>query len=139
MERRAIGLKGNSSKGFQAHLPNEPRDRIYTWKVDIQKRLFVATEQTLSLCFQKFNPGFFDLIIFDEAHRSIFRRFTEVIEYFDARMVGLTATPAHFIDRDTFRVFQRDSATPTFLYEYQQAVKEGFLVDLRQRQARAVE
>ena len=49
--------------GFKAHLPNEPRDRVYTWKVDTQKRLFVATEQTLSLCFQKFNPGFFDLII----------------------------------------------------------------------------
>ncbi len=115
--------------GFKAHLPNEPRDRIYTWKVDTQKRLFVATEQTLSLCFQKFNPGFFDLIIFDEAHRSIFRRFTEVIEYFDARMIGLTATPASFIDRDTFRVFQCENATPTFLYEYQQAVKDGFLVD----------
>ncbi len=122
--------------GFKAHLPNEPRDRIYTWNVDTDKRLFVGTEQTLSLCFQKFNPGFFDLIVFDEAHRSIFRRFTEVIEYFDARMIGLTATPAHFIDRDTFRVFECDSATPTFLYEYQQAVKEGFLVDFSLYQAR---
>jgi type I restriction enzyme R subunit len=121
--------------GFKAHLPNEPRDRIYTWKVDTQKRLFVATEQTLSLCFQKFNPGFFDLIVFDEAHRSIFRRFTEVIEYFDARMIGLTATPANFIDRDTFRVFQCDNTTPTFLYEYQQAVKEKFLVDFSLYQA----
>jgi type I restriction enzyme R subunit len=122
--------------GFKAHLPNEPRDRIYTWKVDTQKRLFVATEQTLSLCFQKFNPGFFDLIVFDEAHRSIFRRFTEVIEYFDARMIGLTATPANFIDRDTFRVFHCDNSTPTFLYEYQQAVKDGFLVDFALYQAR---
>ena len=122
--------------GFKAHLPHEPRDRIYTWKIDTQKRLFVATEQTLSLCFQKFNPGFFDLIVFDEAHRSIFRRFTEVIEYFDARMVGLTATPANFIERDTFRVFHCDNSTPTFLYEYQQAVKDGFLVDFALYQAR---
>jgi type I restriction enzyme R subunit len=91
--------------GFKTHLPHEPRDRVYTWKLDTAKRLFVATEQTLSLCYEKFSPGFFDLIIFDEAHRSIFRRFTEVIEYFDARMIGLTATPANFIDRDTFRVF----------------------------------
>jgi type I restriction enzyme R subunit len=121
--------------GFKAHLPNEPRDRIYTWKVDTDKRLFVATEQTLSLCYQKFNPGFFDLIVFDEAHRSIFRRFTEVIEYFDARMIGLTATPANFIERDTFRVFHCDNATPTFLYEYQQAVKEKFLVDFSLYQA----
>ena len=122
--------------GFKAHLPHEPRDRIYTSKVDTQKRLFVATEQTLSLCFQKFNPGFFDLIVFDEAHRSIFRRFAEVIEYFDARMIGLTATPANFIERDTFRVFHCDSTTPTFLYEYQQAVKEKFLVDFSLYQAR---
>lgn len=122
--------------GFKAHLPHEPRDRIYTWKIDTDKRLFVATEQTLSLCFQKFNPGFFDLIVFDEAHRSIFRRFTEVIEYFDARMVGLTATPANFIERDTFRVFQCEHSTPTFLYEYQQAVKDGFLVDFSLYQAR---
>jgi type I restriction enzyme R subunit len=122
--------------GFKAHLPHEPRDRIYTSKIDTDKRLFVATEQTLSLCFQKFNPGFFDLIVFDEAHRSIFRRFTEVIEYFDARMIGLTATPANFIDRDTFRVFNCDNATPTFLYEYQQAVKDGFLVDFSLYQAR---
>src|SRR6267143_2471430 len=109
--------------------------RIYTRKVDTDKRLFVATEQTLSLCYQKFNPGFFDLIVFDEAHRSIFRRFTEVIEYFDARMIGLTATPASFIERDTFRVFHCDNATPTFLYEYQQAVKEKFLVDFSLYQA----
>lgn len=56
----------------------------------------------------KFSPGFFDLIIFDESHRSIFNRFTDVIEYFDRRMIGLTATPANFIDRDTFRVFHCD-------------------------------
>src|SRR6267143_3187324 len=113
--------------------------RIYTRKVDTDKRLFVATEQTLSLCYQKFNPGFFDLIIFDEAHRSIFRRFTEVIEYFDARMIGLTATPANFIDRDTFRVFHCDSEggqpRATFLYEYKQAVREGYLVDFSLYQA----
>ena len=121
--------------GFKAHLPHEPRDRIYTWKVDKTKRLFVATEQTLSLCYEKFSPGFFDLIIFDEAHRSIFKRFAEVIEYFDARMIGLTATPANFLDRDTFRVFNCDSNTPTFLYEYPQAVKDGFLVDFSLYQA----
>ena len=79
--------------GFKAHLPNEPRDRIYTQRIDTSKRLFVATLQTMNICFEKFSPGFFDLIIFDEAHRSIFNRFSEVIEYFDARMIGLTATP----------------------------------------------
>jgi type I restriction enzyme, R subunit len=121
--------------GFKAHLPHEPRDRIYTHQIDKTKRLFVATEQTLALCYAKFSPGFFDLIIFDEAHRSLFKRFTEVIEYFDARMIGLTATPANFIDRDTFRLFGCDANVPTFLFDYPQAVKEGFLVDFSLYQA----
>jgi len=121
--------------GFKAHLPSEPRDRIYTHQVDKTKRLFVATEQTMALCYTKFSAGFFDLIIFDEAHRSLFKRFTEVIEYFDARMIGLTATPASFIDRDTFRLFGCDANVPTFLYDYPQAVKEGFLVDFSLYQA----
>jgi type I restriction enzyme R subunit len=121
--------------GFKAHLPNEPRDRIYTHQIDKTKRLFVATEQTLALCYTKFSPGFFDLIIFDEAHRSLFKRFSDVIEYFDARMIGLTATPANFIDRDTYRLFGCDANAPTFLYDYQQAVKERFLVDFSLYQA----
>ena len=115
--------------GFKAHLPHEPRDRVYTHQIDKTKRLFVATEQTMALCYAKFSPGFFDIIIFDEAHRSLFRRFTEVIEYFDARMIGLTATPANFIDRDTFRLFGCAANVPTFLYDYPQAVNEGVLVD----------
>jgi type I restriction enzyme, R subunit len=121
--------------GFKAHLPYEPRDRIYTHQIDKTKRLFVATEQTLALCYAKFSPGFFDLIIFDEAHRSLFKRFTEVIEYFDARMIGLTATPASFIDRDTFRLFGCDANVPTFLYDYPKAVEERFLVDFSLYQA----
>jgi type I restriction enzyme, R subunit len=115
--------------GFKAHLPHEPRDRIYTHQVDKTKRLFVATEQTMALCYGKFSPGFFDLIVFDESHRSLFKRFTEVIEYFDARMIGLTATPASFLDRDTFRLFGCDANAPTFLYDYPQAVNDKFLVD----------
>jgi len=87
------------------------------------------------VCYTKFSPGFFDLIILDEAHRSIFKRFTEVIEYFDARMIGLTATPASFIERDTFRVFGCDGSVPTFLYDYQQAINDKFLVDFSLYQA----
>jgi type I restriction enzyme R subunit len=123
------------TEGFKPHLPNEPRDRIYTHQIDKTKRLFVATEQTLALCYSKFSPGFFDLIIFDEAHRSLFNRFTQVIEYFDARMIGLTATPADFIDRDTYRVFQCEAKLPTFLYDFPQAVEERFLVNFSLFQA----
>jgi len=121
--------------GFMAHIPHEPRVRIHTAEIDPDKRLYVATLQTLSRCFERFSPGFFDLIVFDEAHRSIFNRFSEVIEYFDARMVGLTATPAAFIDRDTFRTFHCQDQAPTFLYTYEQAIAEGRLVDFRLFQA----
>jgi type I restriction enzyme R subunit len=121
--------------GFQKFLPNEPRDRIYTHTIDPSKRLYVATLQTLSRCYDKFSPGFFDLLVFDEAHRSIFNRFTEVMSYFDARMIGLTATPAGFLDRDTFRTFDCADNTPTFLYDYPQAVGDGHLVDFSLYQA----
>lgn len=121
--------------GFKAHLPHEPRVRIHTANIDKDKRLYVATQQTMGRCFEQFSPAFFDLIVFDEAHRSIFNRFTEVIDYFDARMVGLTATPAHFIDRDTFRIFDCTGSAPTFLYTYQQAIAEKRLVDFRLYQA----
>jgi type I restriction enzyme R subunit len=123
------------SDGFKTHLPHEPRDRIYTHRIDTTKRLFVATLQTMNVCFEKFSPGFFDLIIFDEAHRSIFNRFSEVMDYFDARMIGLTATPTNFIDRDTFRVFECLDNTPTFLYTYTQAVNDRFLVEFSLYQA----
>lgn len=121
--------------GFQRHLPHEPRVRILTGNSDPDKRLFVATLQTMARCFERFSPGFFDLIVFDEAHRSIFNRFNEVLEYFDARMIGLTATPANFIDRDTFRVFGCANQTPTFLYTFEQAVADKRLVNFRLYQA----
>jgi type I restriction enzyme R subunit len=115
--------------GFKAHLPHEPRDRIYTQHIDKDKRLYVATLHTMSRCYNAFSPAFFDLIIFDEAHRSIFNRLGEVMDYFDARMIGLTATPATFIDRDTFLAFDCTDNKPTFLYGYKQAVDEKVLVD----------
>lgn len=121
--------------GFQAHLPHEPRVRIHSQHLATDKRLYVATLQTLSRCFERLSPGFFDLIVFDEAHRSIFNRFGEVIEWFDARMIGLTATPASFLDRDTFRTFQCRDQAPTFLYTFQEAVRERHLVDFTVHQA----
>lgn len=114
--------------GIKPYLPDEPRDRIYSRHIDKTKRLFVATEQTMNIVYKEFSPGFFDLIVLDEAHRSIFKRFTEVVDYFDARMVGLTATPATYIDRNSFRVFDCEN-TPTFLYAYEDAVRDGYLVD----------
>ena len=122
--------------GFHTFLPNEASDRIYTHNIDKTKRLYVATLQTISRCYEQFSPSFFDLLVFDEAHRSIFNRMNEVMEYFDSRMIGLTATPAGFIDRDTFRVFHCDGKTPTALYTYAEAVQAGHLVDFSLYQAK---
>ncbi len=60
--------------GFKTFLPNEPRVRIRTANIDPNKRLYVATQQTMGVCYDRFSPGLFDLIVFDEAHRSIFNR-----------------------------------------------------------------
>jgi type I restriction enzyme R subunit len=115
--------------GFRAFLPNEPNDRIFTHNIDKTKRLYVATLHTIGRCFDEFSPAFFDLIIFDEAHRSIFNKLGEIIEYFDARMIGLTATPADFVDRDTFLLFDCPDGIPTFCYPYSKAIEEKILVD----------
>ena len=117
------------SDGFEKFLPSEPCTRIYTHQIDRSQRLYASTLQTLSNCFERFSPAFFDLIVFDEVHRSIFNKFNEVIQYFDGRMIGLTATPAQYIDRDTFRVFDCHDGKPTYLYTYEQAIKDAFLVD----------
>jgi len=115
--------------GIRQHLPAEPNDRIFTYNIDKSKRLYVATLHTIGRCFEEFSPAFFDLIIFDEAHRSIFNKLGEVIQYFDARMIGLTATPADFVDRDTFLLFDCPDGIPTFSYPYSQAIADGILVD----------
>ena len=115
--------------GFRKHLPDEPCTRIFSQQVRTDSRLYAVTLQTLSLCFERFSPGFFDLIIFDEVHRSIFNQWSEPLQYFDARQIGLTATPADFIERNTFLSFDCTEGIPTFLYSYPQAVAEGYLVD----------
>ena len=117
--------------GFKRHLPNEARARIWTYKVDEAKRarVCVSTLQTLELCYDEFTPADFDLIISDECHRSIYNKFTDVLAYFDAIQIGLTATPAKLIERDTFRFFDCESITPTFLYTYEQGVQDKYLAD----------
>lgn len=115
--------------GFKQHLPNESRSRIRTYDLTTDARVYVSTLQTLELCYNKFTPADFDVIISDECHRSIYNKFTDVLAYFDAIQIGLTATPAEFIERDTFKFFDCEGKSPTFLYPFDDAVKEGYLVD----------
>jgi type I restriction enzyme, R subunit len=114
--------------GFEKFLPQEPCTRLRTYDLDTTKRLYAVTLQTLSNIFEQFSPAFFDLIVFDEVHRSIYNKFNEVLEYFDARQVGLTATPANYINRDTFLAFDCTDGKPTYLYTYEQAVDDKWLV-----------
>jgi len=116
-------------EGFEEYIPTEPCIRLTSRNLDTTNRLYAVTLQTLSNVFQKFTPAFFDLIIFDEVHRSIFNKWNEVLQYFDARMIGLTATPAGFLDRNTFLEFECYDEKPTFLYSYEQAVADKYLVD----------
>jgi type I restriction enzyme R subunit len=122
-------VKQAKSDGFEQFLPDEPCTRLFSWNVDTSKRLYAVTLQTLSNIFEQFSPAFFDLIIFDEVHRSIFNRYSEILQYFDGRMIGLTATPASYIDRDTFEAFDCHDDKPTYLYTYEQAIEDKYLVD----------
>ncbi len=115
--------------GFKVHLPHESRARIRSYAIDRNARVYVSTLQTLETCYEQFTPADFDLIVTDECHRSIYNKFTDVLAYFDAIQIGLTATPAEFVDRDTFKFFDCDGGIPTFLYGYDQAVKEGYLAE----------
>lgn len=76
-----------------------------------------------------FTCGHFDLIICDEAHRSIYNKYKDIFDYFDAPLVGLTATPKDDIDKNTYGIFELQSGVPTYGYELAEAVRDGFLVD----------
>lgn len=76
-------------------------------------------------------PGAFDLIVVDEAHRSVYRKYRAIFEYFDALVVGLTATPKDEVDRNTFEFFDVKHETPTFAYSFEEAVNAGCLVPYR--------
>lgn len=76
-----------------------------------------------------FTPGHFDLIIIDESHRSIYKKFKSIFQYFDATLIGLTATPKAEIDKNTYSVFELENGVPTYAYEYETAVEDGYLVD----------
>ncbi|EQB88479.1 hypothetical protein M918_04285 [Clostridium sp. BL8] len=75
-----------------------------------------------------FTPGHFDLIIVDESHRSIYKKFKAIFDYFDAYLLGLTATPKDELDKNTYSIFDLESGAPTYAYELEKAVEDGFLV-----------
>ncbi|MEI7961128.1 MAG: DEAD/DEAH box helicase family protein, partial [archaeon] len=114
-------------EGFKVFFPHEVKTKVYSATVDKNSRLYASTIQTFMECYQDFSPGDFDIIISDEAHRSIYNKWKDVFTYFDAIQVGLTATPSDLIEKDSFRFFECDDGAPTYLYSYEQAVKDDWL------------
>ena len=103
-----------------------------------ESRIIFSTYQTMINCIDKmkskngitlFTPGHFDLIIIDEAHRSIYKKYQAIFDYFDGLLVGLTATLRDDVDKNTYKFFQLENNVPTFVYEYDEAVKQKYLVD----------
>ncbi|RDY22699.1 DUF4145 domain-containing protein [Romboutsia maritimum] len=76
-----------------------------------------------------FTPGHFDLIIVDESHRSIYKKYKSIFDYFDSYLLGLTATPKDEIDKNTYEIFDMENGVPTYAYDYDKAVEDGYLVD----------
>jgi len=95
---------------------------------DTHNRIFVATYPAMIKLFEKFDPGFFDLIIADESHRSIYNIYGDLFRYFDALQVGLTATPVEMVSRSTCQLFGCDFKHPTSNYSLETAIEESYLV-----------
>lgn len=94
---------------------------------DTKSRIFVSTYPSMQGIFQAFDVGFFDLIIADESHRSIYNRYRDLFRYFDCLQVGLTATPVEFISRNTYGLFECRDQDPTAFYSIEDGVKDGYL------------
>ena len=103
--------------------------RIVTSRVrsNASERIFLATYPAMQKVFQSFDPGFFDLIIADESHRSIYNVYGDILSYFDCYQIGLTATPVDFVTKSTFRLFDCEGQLPTANYDLEQAVQDGYL------------
>lgn len=125
-----IALRDQALEAFKEHIPSEP-----VWPQKDEKsfakdrRIYVATYPTMLNMIEAgttpeswISPFFFDVVIADESHRSIYNIYKSVLDYFNAIKLGLTATPRDHIDHDTFKVFECDANDPTFAYTYEEAV-----------------
>jgi type I restriction enzyme R subunit len=116
-------LRKQADNAFQQFLPGEPRTFVTSaMSMDQEHRIYLGTYPAMMQCFKSFDVGFFDLIIADESHRSIYNRYRDIFLYFDALQVGLTATPVQFIARNTFELFGCENENPTALYSYDSAI-----------------
>ncbi|WP_417693434.1 DEAD/DEAH box helicase family protein [Roseibium sp.] len=129
-----VALVNQAVAAFKHHLPDAAPVNLVTERTT-QGRVYVSTYPTMmGLIDQKrdegrmFGPGHFDLIVIDEAHRSVYQRYGAIFDYFDSLLVGLTATPKEEIDRNTYGLFDLEDGVPTDAYPLDRAVEDGYLV-----------
>lgn len=130
-------LVTQAKRSFANMLPDLSVTNLCEEKDNYSAHCVFSTYQIMMNCIDSvqddegklFTCGHFDLIICDEAHRSIYNKYRDIFNYFDAPLVGLTATPKDEIDKNTYEVFELENGVPTYGYELAQAVKDGYLVD----------
>ena len=130
-------LVTQAKRSFVNLLPDLSCTNLCEEKDNYTAHCVFSTYQTMMNCIDSvkdehgklFTCGHFDLVICDEAHRSIYNKYRDIFNYFDAPLVGLTATPKDEIDKNTYEVFELENGVPTYGYELAQAVKDGYLVD----------
>lgn len=130
-------LVTQAKRAFVNLLPDLSVTNLCEEKDNFAAHCVFSTYQTMYNCIDEvkddegklFTSGHFDLLICDEAHRSIYNKYRDIFNYFDAPLVGLTATPKDEIDKNTYEIFELESGVPTYGYELSQAVKDGYLVD----------
>ncbi|MDB2158986.1 DEAD/DEAH box helicase family protein [Clostridium butyricum] len=110
------------ANSFKTFMPEQISCRFTGKNADNREAtLYFSTYQTMINYYSKFSVGFFDLIICDESHRSIYKTYRDILEYFDSNIIGLTATPIDFIERNTFDLFNCDTEDPTFNFSVDEA------------------
>jgi Type I site-specific restriction-modification system, R (restriction) subunit and related helicases len=127
-----IELGKQAQNTFNDYLKEYPTELLYGGKQKKESSIIIGTLPTIYSQLQNFTSGYFDLVISDEAHRSIYHIYKSVLNHFDAIKIGLTATPSRYIDRNTYQLFdcwdeKEQIGKPTYIYGLRQGIKEGYL------------
>lgn len=137
-----VALVKQAINAFKTHLPDSTTVNLVTDR-DEEGRIYVSTYPTMMGLIdrvdegkRRFGVGHFDLVIIDEAHRSVFQKYKAIFDYFDSLLVGLTATPVDEIHRNTYSLFELENGVPTDAYDLSHAVRDGFLVPMKAVTAR---
>ena len=132
-----VALVSQAARAYQKYLPDTSRCNLCKNKEERDARIVFSTYPTILNAIdavrnddgvRMYSPAHFDLIIVDEAHRSIFKKYRAIFDYFDALIVGLTATPANEVDRNTYDFFEVERGVPTYVYEYETATKQDHVL-----------